>query len=91
MFLFFTVGLWPAVGLFIWGAVAVGSIDNFLGPKLVGQGMRLHPLVAFLSVLGGIAFFGPVGFLFGPIIISLLFALVDIYLSLIGKSYKQEQ
>jgi predicted PurR-regulated permease PerM len=91
MFLFFTVGLWPAVGLSIWGAVAVGLVDNFLGSKLVGQGIHFHPILAFLSVLGGIAFFGPVGFLFGPIIISLLFALVDIYLSLIRKSNEQEK
>jgi predicted PurR-regulated permease PerM len=91
IFLFLTVGLWPAVGLSIWGAVAVGLVDNFLGSKLVGQGIHFHPILAFLSVLGGIAFFGPVGFLFGPIIISLLFALVDIYLSLIRKSNEQEK
>lgn len=90
IFLFFAVGLWSAVGLSIWGAVAVGLVDNFLGPKLVGQGMHLHPLITLLSVLGGIAFFGPVGFLLGPIVVSLLFALVDIYLSLMGKREMEE-
>ena len=63
----------------------MGLIDNFLGPKIVGRGMRLHPLIILLSVLGGIGFFGPVGFLIGPIVMSLLFALLDIYFSLMMK------
>jgi predicted PurR-regulated permease PerM len=68
-----------AFGLLLWGALAVGLIDNFLGPKLIGRGMQLHPLLILLSVLGGIGFFGPIGFILGPIILSLLFALLDIY------------
>lgn len=85
LFLFFKGEVFSGVGLIIWGVGAVGLIDNFLGPKLVGRGMRLHPLFILLSVLGGIAFFGPVGFLMGPIVMSLLFALLDIYTSLITK------
>jgi len=72
-----------AAGLLIWGMVVVGLIDNFLGPKLIGRGMKLHPLVVLLSVLGGFAFFGPIGFLLGPLVVSLLFALLDVYSSLI--------
>ena len=86
IFLLFTSGLWPAVGLSVWGATAVGLVDNLLGPRFVGAGMQLHPLVVFLAVLGGISFFGPAGFLLGPIAMSLLFALLDIYLSLRKKS-----
>ncbi|MEK7576648.1 MAG: AI-2E family transporter [Patescibacteria group bacterium] len=73
------------VGLAIWGVVAVGLIDNFLGPKLVGRGMQLHPLIILLSVLGGLGLFGPIGFLLGPLVMSLLFALLDIYSSLMKK------
>lgn len=79
LFLIFTGNVIPAIGLTIWGGVAVGLIDNFLGPKLVGKGMELHPLIVFISVLGGILFFGPLGFLLGPLTMSLLFALIDIY------------
>ncbi|MCK6462947.1 MAG: AI-2E family transporter [Candidatus Pacebacteria bacterium] len=79
LFLFLGGKVVPAAGLLVWGAAVVGMIDNFLGPKLIGRGMRLHPLIVLLSVLGGIALFGPVGFLIGPIILSLLFALLDIY------------
>lgn len=74
------VGSAPAaLGLFIWSFLAVGLIDNFLGPRLVGKGTGLHPLIAFLSVFGGLALFGPLGVLFGPLSISLLFALLSIH------------
>lgn len=70
------------VGLLVWGILAVGLIDNFLSPKLVGKGMKLHPLLVFLSVLGGLAFFGPLGFLLGPLTTGVLLALLDIYFSI---------
>ena len=85
LFLFLNGEVFSGVGFIIWGVGAVGLIDNFLGPKIVGRGMRLHPLIILLSVLGGIGFFGPVGFLIGPIVMSLLFALLDIYFSLMMK------
>ena len=74
------------IGLAVWGILAVGLVDNFLGPKLIGRGTRLHPLLILLSVLGGISFFGPIGFLLGPLAISFLFALLSIYSSLITKT-----
>lgn len=81
-FLYFTGNTFGWIGLFIWGATAVGLIDNLLGPKLIGRGMEVHPLAVFLSVLGGLAFFGPLGFLLGPLAMSICLALIDIYLSL---------
>ncbi|MDP2709269.1 MAG: AI-2E family transporter [bacterium] len=77
--MFFSGQAYQALGLAIWGALVVGMVDNFLGPKLIGRGMKLHPLLILFSVFGGLLFFGPVGFLLGPIIISLLFALLHIY------------
>lgn len=71
-----------ALGLLIWGMVGVGLIDNFLGPKLVGRGMNLHPLLVLLSVLGGLVYFGPAGIFLGPLTVSLLFALLSIYTDL---------
>jgi predicted PurR-regulated permease PerM len=81
-YLFFNDSFYSAIGLTIWGLTAVGLIDNILGPRLVGQGMHLHPLAVFVSVLGGMAFFGPLGFIFGPLVLSICLALVDIYFSL---------
>ena len=71
-----------AFGLLLWGVAAVGLVDNFLGPKLVERGMRLHPFLILLSILGGIGFFGPLGFLLGPLVLSLLFAFLEIYFAI---------
>lgn len=79
VFLFFTGTALQAFGLLIWGILAVGLIDNLLGPKLIGRGMKLHPLLVLLSVLGGLMFFGPIGIFLGPLSVSLLFALLSIY------------
>ena len=68
----------PALGLFMWATVAVGMVDNFLGPRLMGKRMQLHPLLVLLSVLGGLAFFGAAGLFLGPLCVNLLFALVSI-------------
>ncbi len=68
-----------AIGLAIWGAVGVGLIDNFVGPKLVGSRTKLHPLLVLLSVIGGLQFFGLLGFLIGPILMAIFVALIDMY------------
>lgn len=68
-----------ALGLAIWAFVVVGLVDNILSPYLIGKGARLHPFLILVSVLGGIQFFGPIGFLLGPLLVSLLVALFDLY------------
>jgi predicted PurR-regulated permease PerM len=84
-YLYFASGLAPAAGLLIWGALAVGLIDNFLSPQLIRRGTRIHPFLVLLSVLGGISLAGPIGFLAGPLVLSILFALLDIYSVLVLK------
>lgn len=86
LYLYLSGHFLPAAGMTIWGVLAVGLIDNFLGPKIVGRGMRLHPLLVILSVLGGLALFGPVGFILGPLALSLFCALFEIYFSLVKKA-----
>ncbi len=80
-YMFITGDTTHAIGLLIWGVVAVGLVDNFLGPVFIGRGVKIHPLFILLSVLGGLIVLGPIGFLLGPLIISFLFALLDIYAS----------
>lgn len=86
VFLFLAGKTAAAIGLLIWGIVAVGLIDNFLGPVLVGRGIKIHPLFILFAVIGGLGFFGPVGFLLGPLVLSLLYALLDIYRLLLKKT-----
>lgn len=68
-----------AWGLLVWGILAVGLIDNLLGSILMNRQVRIHPFLILISVLGGLAFFGPVGFVLGPIALAFLFALIEIY------------
>ncbi|NCN52228.1 AI-2E family transporter [Candidatus Parcubacteria bacterium] len=70
-----------AVGLSIWAALAVGLIDNLLGPYIISRGGTLHPFFILLSVLGGLAFFGPIGFVVGPVILSLFKVLIELYMA----------
>ncbi|MBI4225128.1 MAG: AI-2E family transporter [Candidatus Sungbacteria bacterium] len=79
LYLFLHGAVLPATGLLLWGMTAVGLIDNFLGPKLAERKMQIHPFLILLSILGGISFFGPLGFLLGPLVLSLLVALLEIY------------
>ncbi len=74
-----------AVGLLLWAALIVGLLDNFLGPYLYARGGEIHQLIMLFAVLGGLSFFGPLGFIFGPIIVSLLFSLIEIYQTIILK------
>ncbi len=74
-----------AFGLFLWGLTVVGLIDNILGPRLIKKGgVHVHPFLILISVLGGLGFFGPSGFLLGPLILSLLFSLISIYANFVN-------
>lgn len=63
--------------LLIYGVVAVGSADNLIRPLLIQS--RVHPLLLFLSVLSGMAVFGGIGLLLGPIVMAVLTATLHIY------------
>ena len=87
IFLFWSGAFVPAIGLLIWGVVIVGLVDNLLAPYLMTRGLKVHPFLILLSVLGGIWFFGPVGFLAGPVLVALFMTLLDMYPSIVsGKS-----
>lgn len=59
------------------GFIVVSQIDNLLKPIFIGSKVALHPLAIFVSVLGGIAVFGPIGLMVGPIILSIILGLYD--------------
>jgi predicted PurR-regulated permease PerM len=64
--------------LVICGAV-VGSVDNLVKPLLVGRKSEIHTLWVFLGILGGVGVFGFLGFILGPLMVSVLFTLIEIY------------
>ena len=79
VYAFVAGSLWQGIGLGIWALLAVGLLDNFLSPKLIGSGLKIHPLIILFSIIGGLSFFGPEGFILGPLTISLFIALLGIY------------
>lgn len=86
LYLFSIASVGAGIGLLAWGIFIVGTIDNFMRPKLIERGTHIHPFFILMSVLGGLEFFGAIGFLLGPILLSLMFALLDIY----KKEFKHE-
>jgi predicted PurR-regulated permease PerM len=70
---------WQGIGIILFSLLVVSNIDNILRPRLVGQGAKLHDLIVFFSSLGGIAVFGVMGFIVGPVIASLFVSVLDIY------------
>ncbi len=68
-----------AILLVLWGTLVIGMIDNFLRPKLVGSRTRLHELLVFFAVLGGLQVFGVLGIVLGPVVLAITMALVDVF------------
>jgi predicted PurR-regulated permease PerM len=71
--------LWKGLLILAFGVFVISMVDNLLRPILVGRDVQMHPLLIFLSTLGGIALFGFSGFVIGPIITSLLLAIWTMY------------
>jgi predicted PurR-regulated permease PerM len=79
VYLFLVGQVAAAVGLLIWSALVVSTVDNFLRPRLVGRDARMSDLLILLSTLGGIVLFGAVGFIVGPIVAALFVTVWHIY------------
>ena len=74
-----TIWLGLALLLILWSVGVVGLTDNLLRPQLIGSKINIHPFLILIAVLGGLEFFGPTGIILGPVILSLLFALGEVY------------
>lgn len=73
-------GNWgQALMLTVWGILVVGTIDNLLRPVLVGNRLKLHTILAFISVVGGLMVFGPAGLIIGPITLTITMVLLEIW------------
>ncbi|MDC0716569.1 AI-2E family transporter [Nannocystis bainbridge] len=73
-------GAWiKAILLTVWGIFAIGLIDNFLRPRLVGKRTELHELLIFFAVLGGLRLFGFVGIVLGPVVIAVALSLFEAF------------
>ncbi|MGB1586731.1 MAG: AI-2E family transporter [Thermoplasmatota archaeon] len=74
------------IGLLVYSAVLVSTMDNIIRPKLIGSRAQVHPVVVLLGVLGGLVVFGFSGFVLGPLVLSVFVTLLNVY----RKEFAQE-
>jgi predicted PurR-regulated permease PerM len=70
--------LTSAIGLAIYGVAIISMADNVIKPLVLHGQSNLHPLLALLSVLGGVTALGPIGLLVGPMVVAFLQTLLKI-------------
>jgi predicted PurR-regulated permease PerM len=79
LYLYFYQGQpFAAIGLALYGGIVVSQSDNVIKPYVLHGQSNLHPLLALLSVLGGIQALGPVGILVGPMVVVFLQVLLKL-------------
>lgn len=78
--LFFKGSTGGAVFLFFFYLTLSFSIEYILKPKLVGNRVKMHTLLVFLSIMGGLSVFGFLGIIYGPLIITAFLTLAEIYI-----------
>ncbi|MEE8453087.1 MAG: AI-2E family transporter [Thermoguttaceae bacterium] len=84
---------WGAVGLAIYCVAFVSMADNVIKPLILHGRANLHPLLALLSVLGGVQALGPIGIFIGPMVVVFFHALLNMLhseLNTMGKLTLQE-
>jgi predicted PurR-regulated permease PerM len=77
--MFFWKGYQTGLFVLLWGALAVGLLDNLIRPVLIGKGAKLPIFLLFLGIFGGIKVYGPLGILLGPLLISCVIVFLQIY------------
>jgi predicted PurR-regulated permease PerM len=67
------------IGILLVTVIVIVNVDNLMRPRLVGHETGMHDLIVFFSTLGGIAMFGAMGFIVGPMLAAVFLTLLDIY------------
>lgn len=68
-----------AIFMAIYGTLIISGIDNIVKPFIVKEKAKIHILLIFFSLLGGIMLLGPIGILIGPVITAMFLACIKIY------------
>jgi predicted PurR-regulated permease PerM len=76
----------PAIALFVFGAVAISTVDNLLRPMVMKRGTQLSPVITIIGIFGGIALFGFVGLFIGPIVLGMTKLIIEILVQEDSKS-----
>jgi predicted PurR-regulated permease PerM len=81
--------VWQGVVILALNFGVVSTIENILRPRLVGQSARLHDLLIFFSTIGGLAMFGPLGVVTGPVIMAFCVSITEIYTMELKEHFKE--
>lgn len=84
--LIITGQVWQGIFVLVFGVVFISIIDDLLRSYLVGKDSQIHPLLIFISIIGGLLIFGPTGFVIGPVVTSIMLTLWSMY----EKQYRKE-
>jgi predicted PurR-regulated permease PerM len=77
--LFFSGLVWQSIFIMIWGVAVIGLSDNLIRTKLIQSSSNIHPLLVFFSIFGGIALWGFLGIIFGPLVLAIILTMLHIY------------
>ncbi|MBU2503844.1 MAG: AI-2E family transporter, partial [Nanoarchaeota archaeon] len=78
VYLFSTGSFFSAWGIIIFGLIS-SNVDNILRPMIVSRRTNINTGILFTSMVGGLFFFGILGLILGPLIISYLFIIIELY------------
>jgi predicted PurR-regulated permease PerM len=73
------------IGLIFLGIATIVFVDNMLTSYFFGRGLEVPSIFVLFSILGGVMFFGPLGFIFGPLVLSIFLSLLHIYGALMSE------
>jgi predicted PurR-regulated permease PerM len=79
IYLFLKGRIAASIFFIVFYAVLSGGIEYLFKPKLVGQKVKMHTLLVFFSIIGGLKLFGILGIIYGPLVITAFLTLTDIY------------
>ena len=79
IFLFLKGHVGTSVFFVVFYVVLSGSVEYLFKPKLVGQRVKMHTLLVFFSIIGGLKLFGILGIIYGPLVVTAFLTLTDIY------------
>lgn len=79
IYLFFTKGLVVGILFSLYGTFIISTVDNIIKPIVIGGKANIHPLVMIFAILGGLNLFGFVGIFIAPIIVVIIYNLLNIF------------
>ena len=79
IFFFMKGNVGAGIFFVVFYIVLSGGIEYLFKPRVVGKRVRMHTLLVFLSIMGGLKLFGILGIIYGPLIITAFLTLTDIY------------